>query len=215
MRVREAYLELPKPHLLVIYHTPEQGRKIVNREIILMRHGQPKLAATDKISALEMKDWIEQYDRSEITHHPVPHASMQLAATATVIVSSSAPRALTSVQALGLKPALVDALFCEAQLPCGHWKLPRLSPFTWAFIFRVLWLCGYSRNVESADTARIRASTAAKRLQSLASDGPVLLLGHGFMNRMIANQLVADGWARQKGNGSQYWSATVYQYGSV
>ncbi|MNV95161.1 hypothetical protein D3C71_1900250 [compost metagenome] len=61
----------------------------------------------------------------------------------------------------------------------------------------------------------MRASVAAKRLQSLASDGPVLLLGHGFMNRMIANQLVADGWARQKGNGRQFWSATVYQYGSV
>lgn len=73
---------------------------------------------------------IEQYNQSEITNQPVPDASMQLAATATVIVSSSAPRALTSVQALGLKPALVDALFCEAQLPYGHWKLPRLSPFT-------------------------------------------------------------------------------------
>jgi broad specificity phosphatase PhoE len=180
-----------------------------------MRHGQPELVATAKISAVEMKGWIEQYNRSEITHHAVPHSSMQLAATATVIVSSTAPRALTSVQALGLKPALVDALFCEAQLPYGHWKLPRLSPFTWAFILRVLWLCGYSRNVESAGTARIRASTAAKRLQSLAGDGPVLLLGHGIMNRMIANQLVADGWVRQKRDGSQYWSATVYQCSGV
>ncbi|EJM48147.1 hypothetical protein [Pseudomonas sp. GM48] len=180
-----------------------------------MRHGQPKLAATEKISALEMKDWIEQYNRSEITHHPVPHASMRLAATATVIVSSSAPRALTSVQALGLKPALVDALFGEAQLPCGHWKLLRLSPFTWAFILRVLWLCGYSRSVESAGAAKMRASTAARRLQSLSNEGPVLLLGHGFMNRMIAKQLVADGWVRQKRNGSQYWSATVYQYSGV
>ncbi|MNV06971.1 hypothetical protein D3C71_973790 [compost metagenome] len=61
----------------------------------------------------------------------------------------------------------------------------------------------------------MRASVAAKRLHVLASDGPVLLLGHGFMNRMIANQLVADGWARQKGTGNQYWSATVYQYGGV
>lgn len=67
--------------------------------------------------------------------------------------------------------------------------------------------------VESAGTARIRAGTAAKRLQSLASDGPVLLVGHGVMNRMIANRLVADGWVRQKRDGSQYWSATVYQYG--
>ncbi|MBT2370475.1 histidine phosphatase family protein [Pseudomonas fluorescens] len=180
-----------------------------------MRHGQPKLAATEKISALNMKDWIEQYNRSEITNHPVPEASMQLAATATVIVSSNAPRALTSVQALGLKPFLVDALFCEAQLPYGPWKLPRLSPFTWAFILRVLWLCGYSRSVESADTARMRASTAAERLQSLASEGPVLLLGHGFMNRMIAQQLQANGWTRQQRNGSRYWSTTVYQYGGV
>ncbi|MBV7510761.1 histidine phosphatase family protein [Pseudomonas sp. PDM25] len=180
-----------------------------------MRHGQPKLVATAKMSALDMKDWIEQYNRSEITNQPVPDASMQLAATAKVIVSSSAPRALTSVQALGLKPALVDALFCEAQLPYGHWKLPRLSSFTWAFILRVLWLCGYSRSVESAGTARMRASTAARRLQSLANEGPVLLLGHGFMNRMIAKQLMADGWVRQKRNGSQYWSATVYQYSGV
>jgi broad specificity phosphatase PhoE len=187
----------------------------VSRKIILMRHGQPKLDATDKMSALDMKDWIEQYDRSEITDQPVPDASKQLAAIATVIVSSNAPRALTSVQALGLKPAFVDALFREAPLPYGHWKLPRLSPFTWAFILRVLWLCGYSRRVESVGIARMRARTAAQRLQSLASEGPVLLLGHGFMNRMIARQLEADGWTRQKRNGSQYWSATVYQNGGV
>lgn len=180
-----------------------------------MRHGQPELVATDKMSALDMKNWIEQYNRSEITNQPVPDASMQLAATATVIVSSSAPRALTSLQALGLKPTLVDALFCEAQLPYGDWKRPRLSPFTWAFILRVLWLCGYSRSVESVGTARMRASMAAQRLQSLASEGPVLLLGHGFMNRMISKQLLADGWTRQKRNGSQYWSATVYQYNDV
>lgn len=180
-----------------------------------MRHGQPKLVATEKMSALEMKDWIEHYNQSEITNQPVPDASLQLAATATVVVSSDAPRALTSIQALGLKPALVDALFREAQLPYGHWKLPRLSPFTWAFILRVLWLCGYSRSVESVGTAKMRASTAAQRLQSLANEGPVLLLGHGIMNRMIAKQLVADGWTRQNRNGSQYWSATVYQYGEV
>jgi broad specificity phosphatase PhoE len=183
----------------------------VNKTIILMRHGQPKMAATEKISMLELKDWIEQYNRSEIIRHPAPNASLQLAATATVIVSSNAPRALTSVQVLGLKPAVADALFCEAQLPYGRWRFPRLSPFTWVFIFRVLWMCGYSSGVESFGAARLRASAAAQQLQSLAGEGPVLLLGHGFMNRMIAKQLLADGWTRQKRNGSRYWSASVYQ----
>lgn len=187
----------------------------MNREIILMRHGQPKLMKVDKVSALEMKDWIEQYNRSEITRQPVPTASLRLAASATVIASSSAPRALTSVRALGLKPGLVDAVFCEAQLPFAHWKRPRLSPFTWAFILRILWLCGYSGDVESANTARMRASKAAELLQSLTSEGTVLLLGHGFMNQMIAKQLVKEGWVHQKRNGSQYWSAAVYRHVGV
>ena len=187
----------------------------MNREIILMRHGQPQLANVDKVSALEMQDWIEHYNRSEITQQPVPDASQRLAASATVIASSSAPRALSSVQALGLKPVLVDAVFCEAQLPFGHWKRPRLSPFTWAFILRILWLCGYSGSVESANTARLRASKAAELLQSLTGEGSVLLLGHGFMNRMIAKQLVKDGWVRHTRNGSQYWSAAVYRYVGV
>ena len=177
-----------------------------------MRHGQPQLDEVGKLSALDMKDWIEHYNQSEITRQPAPDASLQLAATATVIVSSSAPRALTSVKALGLKPSFVDALFCEAQLPYGHWKLPRLSPFTWAFVLRLLWLCGYSPGVESVATAKGRACAGAQQLQSMASEGTVLLLGHGLMNRMIAKQLAADGWTREKPSGSRYWSAQVYHY---
>lgn len=96
----------------------------MSKTIILMRHGQPNMARTEKISMLEMKDWIEQYNRSEIIRHPAPDASQQLAAAATMIVSSSAPRALSSVEVLGLKPAVVDALFCEAQLPNGRWRFP-------------------------------------------------------------------------------------------
>ncbi|WP_342032579.1 MULTISPECIES: histidine phosphatase family protein [unclassified Pseudomonas] len=184
----------------------------MSREIILMRHGQPQLAATGNVSALGMKAWIEDYDQSVITRQPAPDTSRQLAARARVIVSSTAPRALSSVQALGLEPVLVDGMFCEAQLPYARWKRPRLSPFTWAVILRVLWLCGYSPNVESAANARARASRAAQRLQSLASEGPVLLLGHGVINRLIARQLLADGWTRQTRNGSRYWSATVYQH---
>ena len=109
------------------------------------------------MSALEMKDWIEQYDSSDITKYPVPDASRQLAATAKVIVSSNLPRALTSVQALGLKPALIDGLFCEAQLPYGHWILPRLSPFAWAFIpanFMVVGLLTQSRICRHCEDAR-------------------------------------------------------------
>lgn len=89
----------------------------VNRKITLMRHGQPNLAMFGKVSVRDMQGWIAQYDRSEIINQPAPEASVGLAAAAKVIVSSSAPRALTSVRALGLAPTLVDEIFREAQLP--------------------------------------------------------------------------------------------------
>ncbi|NUA31056.1 histidine phosphatase family protein [Cupriavidus basilensis] len=183
----------------------------MSREITLMRRGQPNLAMFGKVSARDMQRWIEQYDLSEIINQPAPEASVGLAAAAKVIVSSSAPRALTFVRALGLQPTLVGEIFCEAQLPYGRWILPRLSPSTWAFILRILWLCGFSGKVESARKARMRANTAAQRLQSLASEGPVLLLGHGFMNRMIARQLKAAGWTQERSDGNRYWSAKVYR----
>ena len=183
----------------------------MDREIILMRHGQPDLVRFDKVSALDMERWIAHYDLSEIVDQPAPQASVELAASARVIVSSSAPRALTSVRALGLEPAHVDDIFCEAQMPHARWTLPRLSPFTWAFILRISWLCGFSGQVESAPMARARAKTAAQRLQSLSGEGAVLLLGHGFMNRLIAKQLEAGGWTRHQSSGSRYWSATTYR----
>lgn len=184
----------------------------MDRQIILMRHGRPDLVPVGKISALDMKCWIEQYERSEIVNQPVPEARRELAATAKVIVSSSAPRALASVGALGLEPTLVDEIYCEAQLPHARWKRLRLSPFTWAFIFRFVWLCGFSGGGESAREARVRARTAAQRLHSLAGEGPVLLLGHGFMNRMIAKQLESAGWICQKSSSNRYWSTTVFHH---
>lgn len=181
------------------------------KEIILMRHGQPNLTHVDKVSALDMKCWVEEYELSEIVDQPAPEACAELAKAASVIVASNAPRALTSVRALGVQPTLVDELFCEAELPYGSWKRPRLSPFTWAFILRILWLCGFSGTAESPQQAKVRAEAAAKQLQSLADEGTVLLVGHGFMNRMVAKRLEAAGWTRQQSTGSRYWSSMSYR----
>lgn len=184
---------------------------MVNREIILMRHGRPDLSSSQKIPAREMQDWMAQYDCAEIVDEQAPDACMTLAASASVIVSSSAPRARSSLQALGFEPDIVDDVFCEAQLPHTHWHHPRLSPFTWAFVFRVLWLCGFSGAAESVRCAKRRAHMAAQRLQDLSSEGRVFLAGHGVMNRLIARHLEADGWTCHARSGSGYWSVMVYR----
>jgi len=196
---------------VIAWSLGSSGCNLVSGEIILMRHGKPDLGPIDKVSSRDMKQWIAQYDLAVIVDEPAPETSRALASAAGVIVSSSAPRALASVAALGLSPKVIDAVFCEAPLPHGSWAQPRLSPFTWAFIYRMAWLCGLSAQVESARDAGLRADRAAQQLQTLAEGEDVLLMGHGFMNRMIAKRLTRAGWVRQDSSGSRYWSASRYR----
>ena len=42
------------------------------------------------------------------------------------------------------------------------------------------------------------------------ANGPVLLMGHGVMNRLIAKELVSMGWKEYRRLGNGYWSAGIY-----
>lgn len=179
-------------------------------KIILMRHGKPVLAQWGRIAPVEMGRWIEQYNFSEVQQHGIPVASRKQANSATVVVASTASRSISSVQALGLTPTIVDATFCEAQLPYALWLFPRLSPVVWAAIFRLAWMFGYSRGSDSIHATRIRAKTAAQKLISLANTETVLLVGHGIMNRLIARELIAIGWIGAAKHESKYWSTSIY-----
>ena len=182
-------------------------------KIILMRHGKPALKSCPAMASAAMARWIADYDRSEIgTDAPTSEAiaavrDIGLAAT------STAPRALTSLAALGIAPTIRDSVFCEAALPVVSVPILRLSPFSWAFVFRLLWLCGLAKEPESYAQAKGRAHQAADQLAALAgrTPGSVLLLGHGFMNRLIARQLQRGGWAETGNSGSGYWSVAVYE----
>ncbi|WP_200870550.1 hypothetical protein [Methylobacter tundripaludum] len=95
-------------------------------KIILMRHGKPVLAQTGRITPAEMERWIEHYNLSEVEADSAPIAGLQRLDSTTCIVASTAPRALSSVQALGHTASIVDAVFCEAQLPLGGILPPAL-----------------------------------------------------------------------------------------
>ena len=176
-----------------------------------MRHGKPLFEQFCRIAPSEMEQWIERYNNSEVESYGVPEASKQLAGSAVSIVTSNLPRALSSVKILGRSPSVIDSIFCEAQLPFAHLPFPHLSPFTWAAIFRVLWLFGYSNGSESHHDAQARAKKAAHKLINLTGKGPVLLMGHGVMNRLIGKQLVRLGLSGSRGHDSKYWSAIVYK----
>jgi len=181
-------------------------------EIILMRHGKPSFTGYSRVTSLEMNEWISQYDLSDTGSDMPPQSCKALASSALHIISSPLPRALSSLKALGREPDLIDEVFREADLPLFGMPAFKLSPIVWASLFRVMWLCGISRNVESLGIAKQRAVQAADILVMSAkvSNGPVLLMGHGVMNRLIAKELISLGWKACRRQGSGYWNAGIY-----
>ncbi|MEO7580899.1 MAG: hypothetical protein ABIT83_25120, partial [Massilia sp.] len=82
---------------------------------------------------------------------------------------------------------------------------PRLPATLHTACLRLLWAAGFSAGIESLVHARVRARGAAQALAALAADGPVLLLGHGIMNRLIARELTTLGWMASERQGKGYW----------
>lgn len=182
----------------------------MENQIILMRHGKPVLPKSRWIPPTEMKQWIDHYNRSLVEHKDIPEESVMAARSAGLIVASTASRALSSVQALGHIAAMEDAVFSEAGLPFALWRGPCLPPHVWAAFFRLLWLFGYARGADSLEVTKERARTAAGQLISMAASGPVLLVGHGIMNRLIGKELQAAGWIVRTKQSSRYWGVGVY-----
>ncbi|WP_434136968.1 histidine phosphatase family protein (plasmid) [Pseudomonas luteola] len=182
-------------------------------EIILMRHGKPSLKKHSAVASYEMAQWIEEYNLSEIGADTAPPEAISLVNKIGLIATSTLPRALSSVKALGATPSIADSVFCEAELPVMRLPLIRLSPFTWAFVFRIFWLCGLSKKVESYREAKQRSIQAVDKLSSLSerTSGAVLLLGHGIMNRLIAKQLKHQGWEKEITQGKDYWSFAIFK----
>lgn len=178
--------------------------------ITLMRHGRPRMPPAKWLAPADMGSWIAQYDRSEIDPAGMPAGAAQAALGAAVIVTSTAPRAISSAQALGPIAFSADEVFCEAPLPFSLWRFPRLPVQAWAALFRLLWLGGYARGADSVHATRERAGDATARLVALAGQGPVLLVGHGIMNRLIARKLIAAGWRERARHDSGYWGTSVY-----
>lgn len=157
-----------------------------------------------------MGDWIDSYNLSQVNPESMPPHNVRVANSALTIVTSTSLRAVSSVEALGQKPLLKQRLYCEAELPYAHWGFLRLPPSFWAGLFRLFWFLGYSNNSETLGAARARAKTAASHLVYLAAAGPVLLVGHGILNRLIAKELLLMGWSGPSSPSSAYWGCSVY-----
>ncbi len=181
-------------------------------KIVLLRHGKPKVEFAGQVKACELHSWITAYNLSGINGKP-PLKSIEMAQNCNAIICSDLPRSIQSATALGIdKILMIDSLFSEAGLPYPQWNSPRLPIKVWAILFRIFWFLGYSSNAESLRSAKQRARLAANKLIKMATEyESVLLVGHGFINRFIANALISSGWQGAVYSGNKYWAFEVYQ----
>lgn len=184
--------------------------------IITARHGRPNLSRDVRISSDEFGAWWAQYDESGL--HPdeePPQSLINIAETATTVLSSTLPRAIETAEhaTLGSREVPADPMFVEAPLPPPPVPFLKLSPTTWGVISRTFWFLGYApAGVESHSQSWRRVDEIADRLIELSAKGDVLLCAHGYLNWMIDRKLRSSGWRRAgREGGNHYWSWRVYE----
>jgi broad specificity phosphatase PhoE len=186
-------------------------------EIVLARHGRPKLGQWSWITARQLSAWIRAYDEGGVRLEEVPQQIRAKAVLCGWIASSPLLRSVQSAQVLAPSRKInPEEPFREAGLPQALWAFPRLPVSVWTVLFRAAWFLGYSANSESLSVARCRARSAAIRLIELAQEHQsVFVVGHGIMTALIAKELLEKGWMGPKRPAHGYWEFSVYRSSRV
>lgn len=183
-------------------------------EISLIRHGKSKHIENTRITCKEFQEWAEKYDSSGVFEESsYPPVTLEKIATANVVMTSDLKRSIESASLLNPNQKVFsDALFRETELPAFPRILRlKLIPNSWTVILRCLWFSGYSRQCESLVNAKQRAKQAAEQLVKYAEKyNSVVLVGHGFFNRLISEELMKMGWEGKGKSSVKHWSCTTY-----
>lgn len=187
-------------------------------EIVLLRHGKPKIETRDNVTASDFGQWVHAYNRTGIdnTHAPSP-ITIAKAKACSAVVCSHLPRSIESAKALGVENIeMQDSLFRECDMPYADWTFLQLPVLWWSVVFRVLQILGHSANAESFREARERANLCALRLSELAKKHEsVLFVGHGSLNWLVSRKLQRMGWVGPKSVGHGYWDYGIYRFNTT
>ena len=184
-------------------------------EIVLIRHGKLKIDISGKMSASDFGKRVADYDRSGIdTEHKPTNEACERAKKCLFIVCSTLPRSIESARALNIEnPDMTNHLFRECEMPYADWKYPALTGTSWAILFRILQLAGYTSNTESYKAIKHRVKECAEQLVKLSKKHEsVLFVGHGAIIWFIHKQLLRMGWSGPQKSVKKYWEFGVYTH---
>ncbi|OEH92682.1 histidine phosphatase family protein [Bacillus solimangrovi] len=184
-------------------------------QISLIRHGKSKCIDNERMTSNEFQDWIKKYDSSGVFEETAyPSKTQSIVGSAQIIITSDLTRSIESAKLLNSNIQVhSNSLFRETELPIPnnkYWDI-KLSPVIWATLLRCLWFSGYSSNCESLSSAKNRATKATQLLIKYANEhSSVVLVGHGFLNKLIAKELKKMGWQSTNRTSYKHWSCSAF-----
>lgn len=181
------------------------------RRIAMVRHARSAHVHTGWIDATGFQAWRAAYEAAGIAEgERAPADLARLAASAGLVVSSDAPRAIDSARLLAPgREIVVSPLLRELDLEgpdLGGVRLP-LAGWALAVGLRTLLLTLRRQHPSASETARV--DHAATWLEEISVQHPLtLVVTHASFRRQLARRLAQGGWQAEPGRRSmQPWSS--------
>jgi broad specificity phosphatase PhoE len=142
-----------------------------------------------------------------------PQTLLDEVVQADLIFCSTLRRSIETAEAVAQGRAIIpDSVFDEAPLPPP--AIPgKHPPPLWGVWARISWWLGFNQDMESRRQAELRAHAAVATLTARALRGErVVLLAHGWFNRMMRPVLHAQGWRCVEDGGDGYWAFRRFEH---
>lgn len=182
--------------------------------LLLIRHGRSAhVGPSGLLDRAAVEQWRDAYDAAGIAEgdEPPPELKRELA-NVDAIAASDLPRAIASAARLaGEREVLISPLVREVPLAIPESVRFRVPLAAWALVIHARWALDIVRGSDmSAEVLeRVRAASAwcSEVLAKRGTGASLAVVTHGVVRRMLARQLVIDGWSAEPGGRSyDHWS---------
>lgn len=182
--------------------------------LLLIRHGRSAhVGPTGLLDRSAIERWRAAYDAAGIADgdEPPPALRRELASV-DAIAASDLPRAIASAALLAEgRDVLVSPLLREVPLAIPESVRFRVPLAAWAVVIHLRWtldiLRGRDMSVETLERVRAASAWCSDVLRRSGNGAALAVVTHGVVRRMLARQVVADGWRAEPGRRSYaHWS---------
>jgi broad specificity phosphatase PhoE len=157
-------------------------------EIVIYRHAEPMVSGNEIISGHDFPSWVLRYNDSGIIKIK-PRMKKEK-----IVLTSNLKRSMETGKLIGEK-IIPNSIFCEAEVPLIQFPAIKMRAKFWMAFSRFLWLFGLKKKCESFKDAKQRVVQIIENIEShLLENQRVVIVGHGFINRLIKKKLSHRGW---------------------